>query len=248
MRTTDNTRDPEPSSSFRRMSAVLGESLSRMSIRPVRVAIVNDYDVVVAGVASLLERHPDRVRLVELVAGQVSRSDVDVVLYDTFARQDREGSLRDVVRRTHGRVAVYSWHDSAEQVEAVMRAGAAGFLSKTLGVEALVEGLEKIHRGLVMRAAPAVGAGEEGAATAPPRGWPGRDLGLSEREAEVMALVTRGLSNQEMASSLYLSVNSIKTYVRTAYQKAGVHTRAQAVLWGVRHGFDPDVTRVTEDD
>jgi len=53
----------------------------------------------------------------------------------------------------------------------------------------------------------------------------------------VLGLVTAGLSNQEIASTLYLSINSVKTYIRSTYRKMGVATRSQAVLWAIQHGF-----------
>ena len=102
-----------------------------------------------------------------------------------------------------------------------------------------------------MRAIEAVHAGE---IVVPPRGrkvgpdagdWPGRGAGLTAREAEIIALITQGLSNQEIAQRSYLSINSVKTYIRTAYRKMGVASRSQAVLWGVKHGFRPDVMRDT---
>ncbi len=63
--------------------------------------------------------------------------------------------------------------------------------------------------------------------------------GLSPRETDVLRLVTLGMSNHEIASELFLSVNSIKTYIRSAYRKIGVTTRPQVVAWCVRHGFPP---------
>ncbi len=72
---------------------------------------------------------------------------------------------------------------------------------------------------------------------------PARTHGLTAREAEIIALITQGLSNQEIAERSYLSINSVKTYIRTAYRKIGVERRAQAVLWGIKHGFEPDVLR-----
>jgi two-component system, NarL family, response regulator LiaR len=59
--------------------------------------------------------------------------------------------------------------------------------------------------------------------------------GLTERETEILQLVASGLSNQDIAQRLFLSVNSIKTYIRTTYRKIGVHSRSEAVLWAVRH-------------
>jgi DNA-binding CsgD family transcriptional regulator len=71
-------------------------------------------------------------------------------------------------------------------------------------------------------------------------------VGLTAREAEVLALITQGFSNQEIAERSYLSINSVKTYIRTAYRKIGVTRRAQAVVWGMKHGFEPTPLRVIE--
>jgi DNA-binding NarL/FixJ family response regulator len=65
----------------------------------------------------------------------------------------------------------------------------------------------------------------------------GQDVGLSPRESSVLALVTRGLGNQEIAGELYLSINSVKTYIRSAYRKIGVTSRSQAVAWAIRRVF-----------
>ncbi len=59
----------------------------------------------------------------------------------------------------------------------------------------------------------------------------------------MLALITQGLSNQEIADQTYLSINSVKTYIRTAYRKIDVTRRSQAVAWGLKHGFDPDILR-----
>jgi NarL family two-component system response regulator LiaR len=60
---------------------------------------------------------------------------------------------------------------------------------------------------------------------------------LSVREAEIVAGICRGLSNAEIAGELYLSINSVKTYIRSAYRKMGVTRRSQAVVWGIEHGY-----------
>ena len=73
--------------------------------------------------------------------------------------------------------------------------------------------------------------------------WPGREEGLTARESEVLALITQGLSNAEIADQTCLSINSIKSYIRGSYRKIDVRTRAQAVLWGATHGFLPDRRR-----
>ncbi|WP_246060593.1 response regulator transcription factor [Nocardioides dongxiaopingii] len=60
---------------------------------------------------------------------------------------------------------------------------------------------------------------------------------LSERELQVLHLITNGRTNQEIVETLYLGMNTVKTYIRTAYRKIGVESRTQAVLWGVHHGL-----------
>jgi NarL family two-component system response regulator LiaR len=69
---------------------------------------------------------------------------------------------------------------------------------------------------------------------------------LSSREAQIVALIVRGLSNQEIAEAAFLSINSVKTYIRTAYRKMGVTRRSQAVVWAMQHGFDPEVPATDE--
>jgi DNA-binding NarL/FixJ family response regulator len=109
-----------------------------------------------------------------------------------------------------------------------------------MDAEALVQAIEDVHDGKTVVPSGVVVrdkvAGD----------WPGKDLGLSAREAEIIALITQGLSNQDIAERSYLSINSVKTYIRTAYRKMGVASRSQAVLWGVRNGFQPDVVRAVQ--
>jgi DNA-binding NarL/FixJ family response regulator len=67
--------------------------------------------------------------------------------------------------------------------------------------------------------------------------FPGKEAGLSERESQVLSLIVQGKSNQEIAAAIFLSINSVKTYIRSAYRKLGVSSRTQAVAWGIRQGF-----------
>lgn len=60
---------------------------------------------------------------------------------------------------------------------------------------------------------------------------------LTARESEVLALIADGVSNSEIASRLYLGMNTVKTYIRSAYRKIGVTTRSQAILWAIDRGL-----------
>lgn len=206
---------------------------------PLTVAVVNDYEIVVAGVAAMLAQHPDRVRIVELGAGLPVVSEVDVILYDTFGQVQGDGvDLEDLVRDTGAKVVIFSWNLQPELVNRAIERGARGYLSKALEAEQMVSALEAVQAGQIV--IPAVGGEVEHAAEGQ---WPGLAQGLTAREAEVLALITQGLSNQEIADRSYLSINSVKTYIRNAYRKIGVTRRAQAVAWGMNHGFEPDHVR-----
>jgi DNA-binding NarL/FixJ family response regulator len=207
---------------------------------PVRVAVVNDYELVVRGVAALLEPYADRVAVVELDTKVAVVQDVDVVLYDTFGQVQGDGiDLDDLVEGNGAKVAIFSWNLQPELVARSLEQGAAGYLSKSLQGEELVRAIEALHAGQVV--VPTRPAGRDREAG----DWPGKARGLTAREAEIIALITQGLSNQEIATRSYLSINSVKTYIRTAYRKMGVASRSQAVLWGVSNGFRPDVMRET---
>jgi DNA-binding NarL/FixJ family response regulator len=56
---------------------------------------------------------------------------------------------------------------------------------------------------------------------------------LTDREREVLALIAQGCTNHEIAAELYVSINSIKSYIRSAYRKIGISRRSQAVIWGM---------------
>jgi NarL family two-component system response regulator LiaR len=103
----------------------------------------------------------------------------------------------------------------------------------------IVEGLERIMGGEVVVLTDHGTSGEEG-------DWPGRSAGLTPREAEIMALITQGLTNQEIAAQAYLSINTVKSYIRAAYRKVDVTSRSQAVLWGIENGFRPDTARTVD--
>ncbi|MGA8848005.1 MAG: response regulator transcription factor [Nocardioides sp.] len=214
---------------------------------PLTVAIVNDYEIVVAGVAAALAPFDERVRVVELDAQLPVLSDVELILYDTFGQVQGDGvDLEMLVNGGRAKVVIFSWNLDDDLVDRALARGAAGYLSKELAAEEMVDGLEAAWRGEVVRPARA-GQDAPEEPSGPVAGmWPGLAHGLSGREGEVIALITQGLSNDEIARTTYLSINSVKTYIRGAYRKIGVTRRSQAVIWGINHGFESDTIRVLQ--
>ena len=206
------------------------------SSRPVRVAVVNDYEIVIAGIAKVLEPYSDRVKVVELDARRPVVSDVDVVLYDTFG-QSQGGAMRiDQLLDGTTRLVVFSWNSDPELVAASLGIGASGYVSKGVDAAELVDAIERVHAGERVVPVDAAGGDRFGR-------WPGDEQGLSPREAEVLALICQGLSNQEITERAFIGINTVKTHIRTLYRKIGVTSRTQAVVWGHAHGFEPDRSR-----
>ncbi|MDO5502059.1 MAG: response regulator transcription factor [Actinomycetia bacterium] len=220
---------------------------------PLSVAVVNDYEVVVRGLAAMLAGHPE-VEVVELDADVPVLQRVDVALYDTFAMPGMQSADIDEIaaRDNVGTILLYTWRVTPDIVAEAQARGLGGVLSKAETVEGIIAALEQAHTGEfvvspcgLLQDGVADSAEEDSAGGIPRvRIWPGRAQGLTAREAEVIGLITQGLTNQEIADRMYVSINSIKSYIRSAYRTMGVATRSQAVLWGVENGLGPDRMRV----
>lgn len=200
-----------------------------------RVALVNDYEIIVHGLHNMLERYADRVVVVEHLVEGIPEQDVDVALFDTFAgRRDavaRAAAMIESGRARH--VVLYTWDASAEFLESVRSIGASAVLLKSMDGADLVDALERIV------------AGEQLGLDHVTRS-PGGDQSdpLSMREREVLAMLALGSSNAEIADELYLSIDTVKTYVRRVFQKLGVHNRTQAAMLAQRYGLAPPAGRL----
>ena len=215
--------------------------MPRHAQAPITVALVDDYDVVLLGVAQMLDQYRDRVVVAEIDSNEPLDDPVDIVLYDSFAQPESDhGEIRLLVENPRARrVVVYTWNFHPDLVDSARRQGARGYLSKTLTARDLVAALEAVH------------AGEVVVSDQPPRArstiglnWPGRGEGLTDRESEILALITQGKNNADVAALTFLSPNTVKSYIRNIYRKIDVASRTQAVLWGVNNGFTPDHHRI----
>jgi NarL family two-component system response regulator LiaR len=203
-------------------------------MQPVRVALSNDYHVVLAGVAAMLEPYADYVQVVEITSERRMSEPVDVILYDTFGRLPGDDQkLQRIVAQNHAAVVVYSW--DSYPVESALAHGAAGYIHKGLPPDELVKAILAIAHGDYQESPTTATSEDDSMPT-----WPGREAGLTPRESEILTFIARGLSNDEIARSAYLSINTIKSYIRAAYRKIGVTSRAQAVRWALTNGFAPD--------
>lgn len=200
----------------------------------VRVAAVNDYEIVVEGLGALLSRYPDRLDVRELIVmGEPVEEAVDVALYDTYGRAGvASPALRSLAENHNvGKVAVFSMDLRPELIEEARAAGASGFISKALSGEEIADAIVRIA------------AGEDVVATPPtPRpalrdlNWPAKDHGLTERESQILVLLAEGLSNREIAAALHLSAETVKSYLRQVFAKLGLRNRVEATTFVHRSG------------
>jgi two-component system, NarL family, nitrate/nitrite response regulator NarL len=133
------------------------------------------------------------------------------------------------------RVAVISANEDAESMRAALDAGAVGYLPKTSPPKLLTEALRAIIGGGMYVPPQALGA------TTPARTPPTlADLGITERQADVLRLVAKGLTNSEIASSLGISGNTVKQHAHSAYRALGVSSRTEAIVVLAKMGIRDD--------
>ena len=158
-----------------------------------------------------------------------------MILYDAIGLHEGDGSdLEFYVKETTAAVLVVSQDLRPDLASRALARGADGFFSLGVDDDELLA---------AVLAATAVGVGGEAPGSsdaAAVEARLGQDVGLTPREVDVLTLITRGLSNQEIAEQSYLSINSVKTYIRSAYRRIGVNSRSQAVVWCLQHGFPSD--------
>jgi two-component system, NarL family, response regulator LiaR len=202
---------------------VRGLSRPEPSDAAVRVALVNDYELVLQGLEGMLRPFADRVLVTELDTAANPEHAVEIALFDTYGHPwggvDRVHSLARDPRV--GAVVVYTWQLPPGQLEVVLTAGARGVLAKSIPAETLADALVAISRGETI-VSPVFDRPHEHA-------WPGHDFGLTLRESEVAALLARGLSNREIAAALFISEHTVKSHLKSVFRKTGVGTRARAV-------------------
>ena len=215
---------------------------------PTKVLVVDDQGLVRAGFRMILEAQPDIEVVGEAADGldavaAAGRLRPDVVLMDI--RMPRLDGL-EATRRLAGpavddpvRVLILTTFDLDEYVFEALRAGASGFLLKDLPREDLVAAVRVVAAGEALLAPRVTRRLIEEFARRPAGADPDPDAlaSLTAREREALELMARGLSNAEMAASLYVSEHTVKTHVGNVLAKLGLRDRIQAVILAYEVGL-----------
>jgi len=210
----------------------------------IRVLLADDQELVRSGFRLILEMAEGIDVVGEAVDGRdavelAKELKPDVVLMDVrmpdvdgieATRQLRAANL-------DARVLVLTTFDLDEYVYAAVQAGASGFLLKDAPRDQLVTAVRTVARGEALLA-PAVTKRliERFVAQAVPPAAPGT-VDLSARESEVLRLISRGLSNAEIAAELFVAEATVKTHVARVLAKLGLRDRVQAVVFAYEHGL-----------
>jgi DNA-binding NarL/FixJ family response regulator len=194
--------------------------------QPIRVALVNDYMIVLEGLRALLSSSDPKIQVVEVDIRKKPRRGVDVTLLDTYGELEPLGGRVRALGAdpSNGAIVVFTFSDRPEVVRLALRAGAQGFISKAVPRQQIIDGIKGAARGdrVVLTQRSQHSQIDEALR------WPGREIGVTERESEILSLLSTGMTNRELGSHLYVSENTIKTQLKSLYAKLGVRTRAQA--------------------
>jgi DNA-binding NarL/FixJ family response regulator len=192
------------------------------------VGVLSPFPITRQGVVGLLARAGDRVTVVDAGPGAGRVNGVDIVLYDLILVMD--GGADELCRLTSGpaRVVGIGVPGRSDLVDTALSAGVVDVVPRSADGPELVAAVQRAAAGQVLR--PEVHRAAVHADV-------NERYGITGREAAILALIAAGMSNHEIAEHLYLSVNSVKTYIRTAYRRIGARSRSEAVLWALRHNL-----------
>lgn len=210
----------------------------------IRVVLADDQELVRAGFRIILQTEPGIDVVGEAGSGAdaidvVTRTNPDVVLMDIqMPGMDGLAASRHIIGDTslRSRVLILTTFDRDDYLFEALGAGASGFLLKTASPEKLIEAVRVVAEGDAMLAPEVTSRviARFGGAAAPAPAV-ATDVGLTEREREVLVLVAQGLSNAEIATRLFLGEATVKTHVSNVLAKLGVRDRVQAVVYAYEH-------------
>ena len=205
-----------------------------MTREKIRIVLADDHELVLEGLRSLIEAEPDmEVLAVAKDGGQcldtVERIRPDVVVLDL--EMGPMGGLQclESLRTRHPavRVLVLTAYSDGESMRAALEGGASGFALKTEPPQQTVASIRQVYRGQLVFPAAA-------------RRWllrtphPTEPSQPTDRELEILALVSEGLTNAQIAHRLRVSDNTVKFHLQNIYLKLGVRNRTEAAAYFLR--------------
>lgn len=217
--------------------------------RQIRIAIVDDHEMFRAGVIATLQPYFDIIGQAADVEGSVAmiaQTQPDVVLLDVHVPGGEDGGGAEILvkSRIYSPKTVFlalSVSDSPQDVGSVIRAGAQGYVTKTISGDDLISSIKQVHERYAVFSPKLAGfvlsAFQNGSATG--MGTQGGTIHddeldrLSNREQEVMRLIARGYTYKEVAAELFISIKTVETHVSSVLRKLQLSNRTELTRWAV---------------
>ena len=201
-----------------------------------RVFIVDDHDLFRAGVRSELDGDVEIVgdaRDVEGAVAGITSASPDVVLLDVHMPGGGGEAVIRAMRETHPgvRFLALSVSDAAEDVIAVIRAGARGYVTKAISGVELAEAIQRVADGDAVFSPRLAGFVLDAFSATPVRTTDPELDQLTPREREVLQLIARGYAYKEIALRLHISVKTVETHVSAVLRKLQLSSRHELTRW-----------------
>lgn len=233
------------------------EENSHQPEQPVRLLITDDQRLLREGIASLLSLQPG----IEIVGSAANGQEAlaktqklkpDVILMDVRMPVMDGVEATALIKRQFPacKVLMLTTFDDEEYVIEALKAGASGYLLKTIPEDDLAQAIISVHKGIyqldpvvAQKVVASLGAGPKGATSTRPQ--PANtanppalaNAGLTERELEVLKLTSQGLSNSEIARKLLISDGTVKNHISSILSRLGVRDRIQAIIYARENGL-----------
>ncbi len=215
--------------------------MTTMGLTSIRLVLADDHPIVRSGLQRELATHSDIQIVGEAVNGTEALSLAETLCPDVLLLDINMPGLRgvEVVRRLRQqpgapRVIILSAHGDDEHVMALLAAGARGYILKDENPSVIVDAIHAVMQGILWLS-PGVAQVLEHRMGQPQEQAP--ELALTPREREVLRMIARGWDNGKIATSLNVTEATVKFHVTHIYDKLGVTSRVEAVLYAARHGL-----------
>jgi NarL family two-component system response regulator LiaR len=214
-------------------------------VEPIRILLADDHAFVRQGTRELLDKQPDLEVVAEAGDGREAvqlaikrRPDVVIMDFSMPYLNGIEATRQIKAVAPSIAILVLTAYDSEQYIFAFLEAGAAGYLLKDVSVDELVRAIRAVHAGESILH-PAITRKVIGR-FAQPIDKGGSSSGSDQvtgRELEVLRLAARGLSNRDISRTLDISVRTVQTHLSNVFNKMGVGSRTEAVMFGLRNGL-----------
>lgn len=215
--------------------------------RPTRVVLANDDPIVIEGLRAMLAPYEERVKVTgvalgdpEIMLSPTTDGDADVLMVDAFSRSTGgiDAAVKILAQEPPFVVAVFTDAGDTRLMLQALRVGVRGYILKSTSAADLVDALVRLRAGeVVIDPALATDAALLAARSIDLGDWPGAHLGLTRREAELLALLGEGITPRDAARRMRLSPETVRTHTRNLYRKLDVNDRAAAVAIAWREGL-----------